>query len=344
MRHLLTNTFHLESYRPQQLQTINALMARHDVLLLAPTGGGKSLCYQLPALFSKGITIIVSPLLALMENQIWALQKLGIEAEMLCQSTDRTKNNTILKVLADSSDKCSLKLLYVTPERMAKSKRFRTALQKSYFAKKLNFIAIDEVHCCSQWGHDFRPDYKFLGSLKQMYPDVPIVGVTATATSKVIIDLQKMLNIRDCLVLRAPFNRPNLYYHVVEKPSEKVECNKLLATLLKERYHRQSGIIYTFSVRDADDLASELVKRGVSARPYHASLTADRRTETQTKWLRGDLQVVVATVAFGMGIDKPDVRFVIHHTISKSMENFYQESGRAGRDGLRYAFYFCYVQ
>lgn len=182
--------------------------------MLAPTGGGKSLCYQLPALISKGITVVVSPLVSLMENQIWTLQRLGIEAEMLCQTTERTKNNAILKIMSDSSDVCSLKLLYVTPERMSKSKRFRTALQKSYFSKKLNLIAIDEVHCCSQWGHDFRTDYKFLGSLKTMYPEVPILGVTATATSKVIVDLQKMLNIRDCLVLKAPFNRPNLYYHV----------------------------------------------------------------------------------------------------------------------------------
>lgn len=180
----------------------------------------------------QGITVVVSPLIALMEDQVWTLKNLGIEAELLTSTTDRNKNNSILKMLSESSDVCEyflfvivsfqlkpnftavLKLLYVTPERMAKSKRFLVALQKSYFAKKLNMIAIDEVHCCSQWGHDFRPDYKFLGNLKSMFPEVPILGVTATATSKVIVDVQKMLNIRDCLVLKAPFNRPNLYYHV----------------------------------------------------------------------------------------------------------------------------------
>lgn len=235
MQQLLKETFKMTAFRPQQLKTINAIMSKHDVLLLAPTGGGKSLCYQLPAIASRGITIVISPLLALMEDQVWALKKLDIEADMLCSTTGRNKNNAILKALSENTDHSKfriinilfinsptkinitigkIKILYVTPERVAKSKRFQTAMQKSYFAKKLNLIAIDEVHCCSQWGHDFRPDYKLLGSLKTLYPDVPILGVTATATSKVIIDVQKMLNIRDCVVLKVPFNRPNLYYHV----------------------------------------------------------------------------------------------------------------------------------
>lgn len=214
IRILLKETFKLSEFRPQQLQAINAILSNNDVLLLAPTGGGKSLCYQLPALYSTGLTVVVSPLLALMQNQIWALQKLGIDAEMLDQQTDRAKTNAILKMMSEGKDHCNLKMLYVTPERMAKSKRFLTALQKAFFAGKLNMIAIDEVHCCSSWGHDFRPDYKFLGTLKTMFPSVPLLGVTATATSKVIVDVQKMLNIQDCLVLRAPFNRPNLFYHV----------------------------------------------------------------------------------------------------------------------------------
>ncbi|KAJ6645586.1 ATP-dependent DNA helicase Q1 [Pseudolycoriella hygida] len=331
----LKNVFKLPSFRPQQLQCCNAIMSKHDVLLIAPTGGGKSLCYQLPAVVNPGLTVVVSPLLSLMEDQVWSLKNLGIEAEVLCSTTDRIQSNAILKMLSDNSDTSIMKLLYVTPERMAKSKRFLTALQKSYFSKKLNLIAIDEVHCCSQWGHDFRPDYKFLGALKQMFPEVPILGVTATATSKVIVDVQKMLNIRNCLILKAPFNRPNLYYHVMEKPSEKVEVYNLISDLLKGRFAGKSGIIYTFSIKDAEDLAGELVTRDIQARPYHANLSADRRTLVHKKWLKGLIQVVVATVAFGMGIDKPDVRFVIHHTMSKSMENFYQESGRAGRDGKR---------
>lgn len=192
---------------------------------------------------------------------------------------------------------------------------------------------LDEVHCCSQWGHDFRPDYKFLGSLKTTFPDVPILGVTATATNKVIVDVQKILSIRHSLVIRAPFNRPNLYYQVMEKPSEKQATVDLIAHLLKTRYKDQSGIIYTYSVRDTEELASSLLNADVKVRPYHATLDNDNRSRIHKKWVDNQIQAVVATIAFGMGIDKPDVRFVIHHTISKSMENFYQESGRAGRDG-----------
>lgn len=308
-------------------------MSNHDILLLAPTGGGKSLTYQLPAISSDGITIVISPLISLMEDQVWALKKLGIEAEIICSKTEKETLNQVYKILAEKTNKCSLKLLYVTPERLAKSKRFMTSLQKCYFAKKLDRFAVDEVHCCSQWGHDFRPDYKFLGTLKNMFPDIPILGVTATATSKVITDVQKMLNIEDCLVLKAPFNRPNLFYQVLEKPSEKIAVYDLLEDLLKNRYRGKSGIIYTFSTKDADDISAELLKRDVKVRPYHATLDSSERTKVHEKWIKNQIQAVVATVAFGMGIDKPDVRFVIHHTISKSMENFYQESGRAGRDG-----------
>lgn len=234
IKNALKNTFKMTTFRDQQLKTINAILSKQDVLLLAPTGGGKSLCFQLPAIVQKGITIVISPLISLMEDQVWPLQKFNVNAELLCSTTDKNKVNNIHKQLSDKSDTCKLicriirkneiifiriligdiKLLYVTPERMAKSKRFMSALQKSYFAQKLDLIAIDEVHCCSQWGHDFRPDYKFLGSLKTMFPDVPILGVTATATTKVIIDVQKMLNIRESLILKASFNRPNLYYHV----------------------------------------------------------------------------------------------------------------------------------
>lgn len=174
------------------------------------------------------------------------------------------------------------------------------ALQKCYQAQKLSLIAIDEVHCCSQWGHDFRPDYKYLGTLKTVFPDVPILGVTATATNKVILDIQKMLNMRQAIVLRAPFNRPNLYYHVMEKPNDKESCVNILHDLLTTRYLAKSGIIYSFSINDTEELASALVAKGVNVRPYHANLTADRRTKIHQKWLSGEIQAVVATVAFGM--------------------------------------------
>ncbi|GAB0095737.1 ATP-dependent DNA helicase [Sergentomyia squamirostris] len=330
----LRDTFHLQRFKEHQIKAVNAILSKHDVILVAPTGGGKSLCYQLPAVVSSGLTLVVSPLVSLMEDQVWSLKKLDIDAELLCSTSDKDVQKNIYKQLGDAGKdgKC-LQVLYVTPERMAKSKRFMSALQKCYFAKKVDRIAIDEVHCCSQWGHDFRPDYKFLGSLKTTFPDVPILGVTATATEKVIMDVQKMLNIRDCLVLKAPFNRPNLYYHVMEKPSEKVAVVDLIANLIKRRYAHMTGIIYTLSQKDAEDLAANLINRNCKVRPYHANLEPKVRSTIHASWLRGEIQVVVATVAFGMGIDKPDVRFVIHHTISKSMENFYQETGRAGRDG-----------
>ncbi|XP_071532180.1 ATP-dependent DNA helicase Q1-like isoform X2 [Panulirus ornatus] len=248
------NVFKIPTLRAHQLPTINATMSGIDCILIMPTGGGKSLCYQLPALVSKGVTLVVSPLVSLMEDQLMGLKARGIQAKMLCAASTKEEVNDVHFDMTNS--KSQLKLLYVTPEKLAKSKRFMAKLQKMHQMGRFVRLAIDEVHCCSQWGHDFRPDYKFLGIMRKMFSGTPILGLTATATSKVIQDIQKILDIQGCLVLKASFNRPNLFY-----------------------------------------------------------------------------EAVVATIAFGMGIDKPDVRFVIHHCISKSMENFYQESGRAGRDG-----------
>ncbi|XP_055628095.1 ATP-dependent DNA helicase Q1-like [Toxorhynchites rutilus septentrionalis] len=331
---VLKEVFHMKSFRAQQLGAINAVLSKHDVLLLAPTGGGKSLCYQLPALVAEGITLIVSPLIALMEDQIWALKKIGVKAEYLSATMDKDVVNSVHKHLRDG-DYESLRLVYITPERVAKSNRFMSALQKCYNSKKLALIAIDEVHCCSQWGHDYRPDYKLLGVFKKMFPDVPIIGVTATATAKVISDVQKMLNLRECLILNAPFNRPNLYYHILEKPADKEELYDMLEDLLHRKYRHMSGIIYTFSVKETEEISTQLLQRNIKVLPYHAYLESKQRSKTYQKWMGNEIQAVVATIAFGMGIDKADVRFVIHHTMSKSMENFYQESGRAGRDGKR---------
>lgn len=202
---------------------------------------------------------------------------------------------------------------------------------------KINFlnnlkIFLDEVHCCSQWGHDFRPDYKFLGVLKSMFPNVPLLGLTATATSRILIDVQKMLDISGCLVLKASFNRPNLYYEVRRKPSTQADCVKVIVDLLETKYNGKSGIIYANSIKEATDLVKELRGHGLKVGCYHADLEPDVRSKIHMRWHSQEYQAVVATVAFGMGIDKADVRFVIHHTIPKSMENFYQESGRAGRD------------
>ncbi|KFM57376.1 ATP-dependent DNA helicase Q1, partial [Stegodyphus mimosarum] len=327
---VLKSVFKLEKFRPYQLSTVNAVMSRQNCILLMPTGGGKSLCYQLPAMVLDGITLVVSPLVSLMEDQIMALEALNIPAALLNASSTREHVNYVSKQMTEK--KPAIKLLYVTPEKLAKSKRFMAKLEKMYKMGLFSLLAIDEVHCCSQWGHDFRTDYKFLGIMKRQFPNVPILGLTATATSSVIADVQNILNIQGCLVLKASFNRPNLKYEVVCKSSFQKDNVGELENLLKKRFSGLSGIIYCFSIKDSEDIALELRKRGISARAYHAQLDAKSRSSVHKSWSSNSIQVIVATVAFGMGIDKPDVRFVIHYSMPKSMENFYQESGRAGRD------------
>ncbi|XP_051247652.1 ATP-dependent DNA helicase Q1 isoform X2 [Dicentrarchus labrax] len=326
----LKDSFHLSKFRPLQLRAVNLTLSGKDLFLVMPTGRGKSLCYQLPAVCSKGFTLVVTPLVSLMEDQIMYLKSIDVSAVMLNASSSKEHAKTVMAGMTDP--KSPFKLVYVTPEKIAKSKLLMSRLEKAYNANLLSHIAVDEVHCCSQWGHDFRPDYKLLGILKRQFPKVPLLGLTATATSSVLKDCEKILCVPQPITLTASFNRTNLYYEVRIKDSDIDASISDIASLIKNRYKDQSGIVYVFSQKDAESVSSELQKRDILAYPYHGNMDPNDKSRVHRKWTSNKIQVVVATVAFGMGIDKPDVRFVIHHTISKSIENYYQESGRAGRD------------
>ncbi|KAM6896504.1 ATP-dependent DNA helicase Q1 isoform 1-T1 [Lycodopsis pacificus] len=326
----LKSSFHLSTFRPLQLRAINLTLSGRDLFLVMPTGRGKSLCYQLPAVCSKGFTLVVSPLVSLMEDQIMSLKSIDVAAVTLNASSSKEHAKTVMAGMMDP--KAPFKLLYVTPEKIAKSKLLMSRLEKAHNADLLSRIAVDEVHCCSQWGHDFRPDYKLLGILKRQFPNVPLLGLTATATSSVLQDCEKILCVPQPITLSASFNRTNLYYEVRVKDSNYDASISDVASLIKSRYKDQSGIVYVFSQKDAESVSSALQKSDILAYPYHSHMDPDDKSRVHRKWTSNKIQVVVATVAFGMGIDKPDVRFVIHHTISKSVENYYQESGRAGRD------------
>ncbi|XP_027899310.1 ATP-dependent DNA helicase Q1 isoform X1 [Xiphophorus couchianus] len=328
----LKSSFGLSKFRPLQLRAVNLTMAGNDVFLVMPTGRGKSLCFQLPAICSKGFTLVITPLVSLMEDQIMHLKSVGIPAVMLNASSSKEHSKLVMAGMTDV--KVPFKMVYVTPEKVAKSKLLMARLEKAYKAKLLCRIVVDEVHCCSQWGHDFRPDYKLLGILKRQFSSVPLFGLTATATSSVLKDCEKILCVEQPVTITASFNRTNLFYEVRNKVSNGDALMSDITSLIKGKYKNQSGIVYVFSQKDAKMVSSELKKRDISAYPYHANMDPEDKSQVHCRWTSNKIQVVVATVAFGMGIDKPDVRFVIHHTMSKSVENYYQESGRAGRDDL----------
>ncbi|KAM5573739.1 ATP-dependent DNA helicase Q-like 2 [Rosa sericea] len=327
------NVFGITTYRANQREIINAVMSGRDVLVIMAAGGGKSLCYQLPVILRDGVALVVSPLLSLIQDQVMGLEALGIPAHMLTSTTSKEEEKLIYKALEKGEG--DLKILYVTPEKISKSKRFMSKLEKCHHAGRLSLISIDEAHCCSQWGHDFRPDYKNLGILKTQFPKVPVIALTATATQKVQSDLMEMLHIPRCVKFVSTVNRPNLFYMVREKSSIGKVVVDEIAEFIRDSYSdNESGIVYCFSRKECEQVAKELRERGISAHHYHADMDVNARENVHMRWSKSKLQVIVGTVAFGMGINKPDVRFVIHHSLSKSMETYYQESGRAGRDGL----------
>jgi len=316
----LKKHFGYDEFRPLQEEIIRDALAGRDVFALMPTGGGKSLCFQLPALLRNGLTIVVSPLIALMKDQVDALQASGIAATFLNSSLDRHEATERLRKL--NHGEC--RLLYVAPERL---------MLDGFLERALNWditqIAIDEAHCISEWGHDFRPEYRELKKLRRHLPDVPIMALTATATERVRKDIVDQLHLDKARSYVASFNRPNLTYRVVPKSSPYEQ----VLTFIRARPN-ESGIVYCASRKTADSLAKKLNDDGVKAKPYHAGLEAKERTKHQELFLRDDARVITATIAFGMGINKPNVRFVVHHDLPKNIESYYQETGRAGRDGL----------
>ncbi|KAI3803887.1 hypothetical protein L1987_32051 [Smallanthus sonchifolius] len=316
------------SFRPNQREVINATMSRHDVFVLMPTGGGKSLTYQLPALISPGVTIVISPLVSLIQDQIMHLLQANISAAYLSANMEWTEQQEILRELC--SGRCRYKLLYVTPEKVAKSDTLLRQLENLYARELLDRIVIDEAHCVSQWGHDFRPDYQSLGILKQKFPKIPVLALTATATASVKEDVVQALGLVDCIIFRQSFNRPNLRYSVIPKTKK---CVEDIDKFIKDNHFDECGIIYCLSRKDCEKIAEKLQEFGHKAVFYHASMDSDKRATVQKMWSKDEINIMCATVAFGMGINKPDVRFVIHHSLPKSIEGYHQECGRAGRDG-----------
>ncbi|CAM8986358.1 unnamed protein product [Rhodiola kirilowii] len=318
------------SFRPNQREVINATMSGYDVFVLMPTGGGKSLTYQLPALVSPGVTLVISPLVSLIQDQIMHLLQANIPATYLSSNMEWPEQQDILREL--NSDHCRYKLLYVTPEKIAKSDILLRHLESLHVRALLARIVIDEAHCVSQWGHDFRPDYQGLGILKQKFPNTPVLALTATATASVKEDVVQALGLKNCVVFRQSFNRPNLWYSVIPKTKK---CLEDIDKFIKGNHLDECGIIYCLSRMDCEKVAEKLQEYGHKAAFYHGSMESSQRAFVQTQWSKDEINIICATVAFGMGINKPDVRFVIHHSIPKSIEGYHQECGRAGRDGQR---------
>ena len=327
LKKALQDNFGFEGFKGEQESIIKNILAGKDTFVIMPTGGGKSLCYQLPAIISEGVAIIVSPLIALMKNQVDLVRSYSSK-DNIAHFLNSTLSKTQQKKVKSDLTSGITKMLYVAPETLTKQENI------DFFSDiNVSFVAVDEAHCISEWGHDFRPEYRKLRDMiDQISVDIPIIALTATATPKVQDDIIKNLGLKSPAVFMASFNRPNLYYEIQPKGRKEV----IMKTLVKfiNTMKGKSGIIYTLNRKTTEELAQTLVANGISAVAYHAGLDSNVRAQRQDQFLMEDVDVIVATIAFGMGIDKPDVRFVIHWNVPKSLENYYQETGRAGRDGL----------
>lgn len=322
LKQILKSYFGYDSFRPMQEEIIKNVIQKNDSLVLMPTSGGKSICFQLPALMLEGTAVVISPLISLMKDQVEALRANGIMAATLNSGNDEATD----RVIREQCKQGKIKLLYISPE------RFMTEIVWIGQIMKVSLFAIDEAHCISQWGHDFRPEYVHLGVLHERFADVPIIALTATADKTTKADIIDKLNLRDPQIFVSSFDRPNLSLDVRRGYSAKEKLNTILDII--DRHPYESGIIYCLSRKETERLAGKLKREGVAAGAYHAGLEMEERSRIQEDFIKDKIDVVVATVAFGMGIDKSNVRYVIHYNLPKSIESFYQEIGRGGRDGL----------